>query len=95
MLYYLVFYLDCETSFLAVAECIACPAGYYCSMTGLSHPTGLCQAGYFCQAGSHLFNGEICPPNYYCPAGSSMPIRCPRGTFSDAVGKFWWMICEN
>ena len=64
-------------------------------MTGLSNPTGLCQAGYFCQAGSHVFNGDTCPPNYYCPAGCAMPIRCPSGTYSDAVGKLWSVVCEN
>ncbi|XP_043532727.1 zonadhesin isoform X4 [Chiloscyllium plagiosum] len=33
-------------------ECLVCPAGQYCSGSGLLEPSGLCAAGYYCTGGS-------------------------------------------
>lgn len=60
--------------------------------TGLMQPTGLCDAGYVCVSGSNSsrptdgITGYECLAGYFCPEGSDQGLKCPAGTFSDAVG---------
>lgn len=73
-----------------------CPAGSYCSATGLSSATAQCAAGYYCLQGastatpggqnnSYGLVGDVCPRGKYCPAGTVTPIDCPLGTFNNAT----------
>jgi len=29
--------------------------------------------------------GSTCPTGAYCPAGSTLPVPCPRGTYSSGT----------
>lgn len=73
-----------------------CPAGFYCSATGLSSATAQCAAGYYCLQGastatptgqnnSYGLIGDVCPRGKYCPAGTVTPIDCPLGMFNNAT----------
>ncbi|XP_029373644.1 multiple epidermal growth factor-like domains protein 6, partial [Echeneis naucrates] len=76
--------------------CLPCPAGTFCSQSGLSQPTGLCEAGYYCPAGSTSPNFteyqgnssgiHLCPSGHYCPSGTGHPLPCPAGSFSVSRG---------
>ncbi|KAG7455700.1 SCO-spondin-like isoform X1, partial [Solea senegalensis] len=74
--------------------CLACPAGMFCSQSGLSQPTGLCEAGYYCPAGSSSPNStegnstrsHLCPSGHYCPSGTGYPLPCPTGSLSISLG---------
>ena len=76
-------------------ECHPCPAGKYCSGSGVdsfpSSTSGNCDPGFFCVLGvntqrpSQNFSGigGVCPAGAYCPEGTSEPKGCPSGTFSN------------
>ena len=71
-----------------LSDCLACPAGKYCSKIGLSADEGNCDAGYFCLSGSPsqrpnaAVNYGPCPAGKFCVAGTSVPADCLAGTFS-------------
>ncbi|XP_028320851.1 uncharacterized protein LOC114474630 [Gouania willdenowi] len=72
--------------------CLPCPAGSFCSESGLVKPSGMCEAGFYCPAGSTSPNsteyqmnsstGYLCPFGHYCPAGTGYPLPCPVGSLS-------------
>ncbi|XP_074536526.1 uncharacterized protein LOC141798463 [Halichoeres trimaculatus] len=76
--------------------CLLCPAGTFCSQSGLSTPTGVCEAGYFCPAGSTSPNSteyqgnstrsHLCPSGHFCPPGTGYPLPCPTGSLSISRG---------
>ncbi|XP_075046430.1 uncharacterized protein LOC142107145 [Mixophyes fleayi] len=72
------------------SQCTPCTAGYYCSSSALTAPTGLCLEGYYCTIGvsaptdeSITGEGGGCPRGHYCPAGSTRPFICPAGTYNN------------
>ncbi|GMF22634.1 unnamed protein product [Phytophthora lilii] len=77
----------------SLASCSLCPAGKYCSLTGLTTPSGSCSPGYYCilNASSPTptdgVTGAICPPGFYCPEASSDPIKCAAGTYTADNGQ--------
>ncbi|XP_039224464.1 multiple epidermal growth factor-like domains protein 6 [Crotalus tigris] len=84
--------------------CKQCPAGMYCSKSGLVAPEGLCQPGYYCFQGSTnasptgLPFGGLCPAGHYCPAGTKDPreMPCPVGTWNEQKGgrdSTWCRLC--
>ncbi|KAL8424659.1 hypothetical protein Efla_006444 [Eimeria flavescens] len=69
-------------------DCSSCPAGYFCSGTGLSSTSGLCNAGYICLGGSITptptdgTTGFACDFGGYCPAGATKKAPCLPGTYN-------------
>lgn len=56
-------------------DCLPCPPGKFCNVTGLSTPSGDCMAGFLCQESSSNpapndgVNGP-CPEGHYCIDGN-------------------------
>lgn len=71
----------------SLADCTICPAGSYCSSSGMTAPGELCLPGFFCSNASEEANpvgktyGDECPVGHYCPEGSHQPIACLAGTY--------------
>ena len=62
-----------------------CPAGYYCSSSGLTSGTlAVCSAGYYCGVGAT--SQVICPAGYYCPGSGSAPQLCIAGYYCSSMG---------
>ncbi|XP_062816991.1 zonadhesin isoform X2 [Anolis carolinensis] len=87
-----------------IAICKLCPAGMYCSKSGLVEPEGPCQPGYYCLQGSSSASpsglpfGGPCPAGHYCPAGTKQPreMPCPVGTWNEQKGgrdSSWCLPC--
>ncbi|XP_064629300.1 uncharacterized protein LOC135488587 [Lineus longissimus] len=82
-----------NTGLSEMDECLACPAGHFCNMSGLSSPSGPCHPGYLCLAnathpGPNDGTNEPCPPGYYCLEGTLTPTPCPSGTLRNfTLGK--------
>ena len=76
-------------------ECTWCPSGASCTGEGLEAPSGGCAAGFFCNLGSKDDRGSAnkcgtaaaCPAGHYCEANATRPAPCPKGTFSNLVGR--------
>lgn len=63
----------------ADAECMPCPAGYFCP-NDTDNLVGIpCRANYSCPTGSSL--ETLCPLGYYCPDMTGIPNDCPAGYF--------------
>lgn len=62
---------------------LECPAGTFQSLTGQSS-CQTCPATFYCNE-NHMTIGTICPTGSYCPAGSTLPVPCPRGTYSSGT----------
>ena len=82
-------------------ECQPCPLGKFCSLSGLSVPSGDCAPGYWCTTGSiDMFGKTVsmsfseCPSGFYCPEGTQSPRPCPAGTFSNITGSKSIMSCK-
>ncbi|XP_046718698.1 zonadhesin isoform X3 [Silurus meridionalis] len=86
-------------------DCLLCPSGMFCSLPGLSEPTGHCQEGYYCSSGAITPNAtgykmnstgnNMCPTGYYCPAGTGYPLPCPPGTYSSSPGLSTVEDCQS
>ena len=67
-------------NFPAQANCISCPARFYClnggSLTTASAP-------------------RDCPPGYYCPINTASPLPCPASTFSNRTGLSLSTECDS
>nr|XP_047130962.1 uncharacterized protein LOC100202447 isoform X1 [Hydra vulgaris] len=67
-------------------QCTNCSCGMYCSMPGLTAPTGICDSRYFCKSraedskGSNGTGGE-CILGHYCPPKSCEPLPCKDGSY--------------
>ena len=57
----------CDSGGVDEKSCSPCPAGYYCSETGLSAVSGECDAGFYCPAGSTTSKQQACSAGHYCP----------------------------
>ena len=71
-----------------VSDCLQCPSGYHCNVTGLGAPSGPCAPGYYCLPGQQRRDppSTVCPKGHYCPEGSSWPRICRAGTYSSSFG---------
>eukprot|EP01042_Synura_sphagnicola_P000118 gene118-117_t len=76
-----------STNIYEAAQCINCPAGYYCLVE--STKPSLCPAGTYSSQTNTVSPGPgifpsctTCPAGYKCPAGSSNPIQCGLGYYS-------------
>ena len=69
------------------ADCIACPAGYFCySLTGAITPT-ICPTGSYCPVGCDKDNGIKCSLGYWQPEqGRTSCFTCPTGSYCNALG---------
>ena len=89
----------CSTGSFCVGGIMTeCAAGTRCEgeMTSANVVAGVdeCDAGYYCEGGTNrarptsLTNhfGDICTIGHYCPISTSVPIECPIGYYSDALG---------
>lgn len=76
-----------------VAQCDACPAGFYCPLNGsdISFPCEngtycpkgtvvprLCEAGFYCPGARTMIP---CPSGFYCPNATANRIPCPTGHY--------------
>ena len=73
----------------SIADCWACPAGYYCDQPGLSEPTGLCSERYLCIKGSTSPTPTNSSTGYKCPMGGF----CPPGALSGKMKSEIIQIC--
>ncbi|XP_075462631.1 uncharacterized protein LOC142498007 [Ascaphus truei] len=77
-----------NSQLMAEAECISCPAGFFCAGEGITEPTGHCLPGYWCIEGSKISNptdgvtGKVCPKGKYCISGN-LSGDCQAGYFCD------------
>ncbi|KAF6119825.1 hypothetical protein HJG60_010211 [Phyllostomus discolor] len=84
---------------VALLDCELCPAGMFCSLEGLSQPSGFCYATHYCAGGAvsptpikqkveapGLPGNDICPPGFFCPRGTGVPVPCRPGFYSSAPG---------
>ena len=72
-----------------------CYPGYFCT-SGNIHPDPL-QGSYCGNISLNLITpvGGLCPVAHYCPSGSSLPMPCPKGTYSNQSGLSECMICPT
>lgn len=62
------------------------PAGWFCSSTALSTPSGRCHAGFYCRSGSDTPTQHLCTLGSYCPVGSALPAPCLPGFYCASEG---------
>lgn len=91
-----------STAIGSLANCTDCDPGMFCSMAGLTTPSGNCSAGYYCILKSEKtkpddgVTGAICPKGSYCPEGTGPnSLLCPPGSFSSLVGKTECFTCNR
>lgn len=74
------------SSAVAVADCLDCPAGYFCG-TGTVTPTA-CAAGSYrtLTGGVAQSSCTTCPAGAYCIAASATPTLCGPGRHRDTPG---------
>ncbi|XP_077985305.1 uncharacterized protein LOC144439945 [Glandiceps talaboti] len=81
------------------AECIDCPAGFYCIPEGLSTPAGDCPAGHYCPIGTAEPYTNPCPVGFYLngSAGESYQdcTECIAGYYCDENGLAWPKECDR
>ena len=77
------------------ADCINCPAGWYCSSSAADAPTELCNEGYYCPEGSTTEAPPpyICPIGRKCPKGSAEPQLCEPEKYQNQAGKASCIDC--
>jgi hypothetical protein len=77
-------------------DCLLCPAGHYCPLSGMNTTTLLCDAGYFCTSGASGQDGAVgtlggvggvCPKGHYCTTGTPINIShpCPPGRYNPST----------
>lgn len=76
------------------SSCLSCPPGQYCSMQGLSAPSGPCSPGFYCTARAITPNTIVCPVGFYCPHGAASPLGCPDSTYQLALGSSACLDCS-
>ncbi len=61
---------------------VACPAGSYANVTGLSNCT-LCPAAYYCPSNIVTYEVFPCPEGHVCPDGTEYADQfpCPKGYY--------------
>ncbi|CDI84633.1 hypothetical protein, conserved [Eimeria praecox] len=71
------------------SECLKCPAGVYCGISGDKAP---CDAGFICYGGAltarptDTKTGAVCAVGHYCPQGTTNSRVCPIGTYGPTKG---------
>ena len=78
-------------------DCMPCDPGYFCSVSGLSRPSGLCKEGFFCPEEVEVKfpnpSAHPCPSGYYCGNGTSVPKGCPPGTYQPSISQATCLPC--
>nr|XP_023478367.1 neurogenic locus notch homolog protein 4-like [Equus caballus] len=76
------------------SECLPCPSGHFCGVSGLAAPSAPCSPGYFCLVAvssptptGHSEKGGPCPRGHLCPRGTSLSQPCPAGSYSNLTGQ--------
>ncbi len=79
-----------------VSQCVPCPPGYYCIGSNSPDPTGICDPGYYCGFGEseRAPTGKQAQVGYFAPAGSQFQRKCPRGTYTNQVGRSTCDECD-
>ncbi|XP_064629299.1 uncharacterized protein LOC135488586 [Lineus longissimus] len=72
-----------QTGATSDKACTECPAGSYCSSSGLNTPSGECHGGFYCRRGtvSPTPDGHQCNKGTFCPPGSAEPVPCSPGHY--------------
>ncbi len=65
---------------------VACDAGYFCNVTGLTAASGGCSAGSYCPAASTSAMQLPCAIRSFCPALSPNMTACPVSHYCPASG---------
>ena len=51
-------------------DCLDCPGGQYCELSGQANSTGPCLPGYFCEKSATAMptgiGGDVCPKGHFC-----------------------------
>ena len=69
--------------FCFLAEPVACPAGTYMNVTGMSYCFG-CPAGFYCTGTDLTYR---CSKGHYCPENTTTAEpACPVGTYNPILG---------
>ncbi|XP_058655214.1 SCO-spondin isoform X4 [Onychostoma macrolepis] len=91
-----------KTQLVKMEECLSCPAGHYCDISGLTSPSGECWEGFYCKQGAVLPNSPIsdhrggpCPTGYFCSRGSGAPQACPEGSISSRERQASCSLCPQ
>lgn len=88
-------YRDAEGG-TVLADCFACPKGFYCATQGLaSYTSTQCAAGYYCPE-SQTTGSPVaykCPAGSYCPANSKLAKKCPVGYYQPNEGQVSCIDC--
>ncbi|XP_033971267.1 zonadhesin-like [Trematomus bernacchii] len=69
-----------------------CPPGTFCQQ-GLR--AGDCWPGFYCDRGSSRADNAFCPAGFFCPSRTPVPMPCPAGTFSSAIGNTHQNNCTS
>ena len=84
------------------SQCTDCLSGQYCSVAGLTSPSGDCLAGYFCTRGSKEMNpthttptGGPCPKGHFCEVKTSIPHECAAGFYNPIVNASSCLTCPG
>ena len=79
----------------ALANCLPCTKGWFCSGYGNEKPTNKCSAGFYCPEGQFVPNPSTynCTLGHYCPRGSTAPLRCNAGYYQDEIGQSGCKVC--
>ncbi|KAL8273758.1 hypothetical protein Esti_002358 [Eimeria stiedai] len=76
------------------ADCVACPAGYYCEGTTSTSPSGPCEAGFICTGGASNPKQKRAPKGHYAKEGAATATRCPAGTYNPNEGQAQCRPCD-
>jgi hypothetical protein len=75
---------------LAAAECLACPAGFYCLNATINYNSNLCPEGYYCPIGTAFAEEFPCPNGTVgvLPGSDSLSdcLPCFSGSYCDRPG---------
>ncbi|KAL8427177.1 hypothetical protein Efla_006804 [Eimeria flavescens] len=80
-----------------VHQCQDCPPGQFCSLPGLSAPSGDCSSGFYCEAGSTTpaDPNKSCKEGHYCVEKTGAPIPCAGGQYQSAKGARSCVTCPG
>lgn len=78
---------------LGPADCVPCPAGYYCEGSTSIEPTGPCAAGFVCPGGASNPKQKQASKGHYSEEGAGVSTPCPKGTYNPNEGQAQCQPC--